>query len=187
MTRPKKRYNRDAWMQAALEVLSEKGGASVRIDALAGKLHVTKGSFYHHFRDRADLLDSLLQHWSTQLTMKIREQVAALQLDPSTTLLVLLRTIRAERAAEYDAPFPAWALHDERARAVVQQVDEERLKFIRCYETTKVFHHRFGCLCCIFLGHHSIFTTIAEFRARKSSSAVLWTDFDGVIGRILGK
>jgi AcrR family transcriptional regulator len=129
--RPKSNLNRQDWLVTALEVLTEQGIAAVTVDRLSTTLNVTRGSFYHHFKDRAELLDSLLQHWSTHLTTRIRDQVAGLQLDPSTTLLVLLRTIRNERAALYDAPFRAWALHDERAREVVSRVDEERLAFIR--------------------------------------------------------
>ena len=121
--RPKSNLNRQAWIVKALEILIEQGFAAVTIDRLSTALDVTRGSFYHHFKDRADLLDSLLQHWSTELTMRIRDQVASLKLDPSTTLLVLLRTIRTQRAAVLDAPFRAWALHDERAHAVVQKVD----------------------------------------------------------------
>lgn len=129
--RAKARLNRRDWILAALELLVGDGIAAVTVDRLSKQLQVTRGSFYHHFSDRDELLDALLGHWSDTLTFQIRDQVARLKLDPATTLLVLLRTIRSEQAAALDAPFRAWALHDERAAAVMREVDGERLKFIR--------------------------------------------------------
>lgn len=129
--RAKTRLNRQDWILAALELLVGDGIAAVTVDRLSRQLKVTRGSFYHHFSDRDELLDALLSHWADSLTFQIREQVARLKLDPATTLMVLLRTIRSEQAAALDAPFRAWALHDERAAAVMRAVDEERLKFIR--------------------------------------------------------
>jgi len=130
-TRPKPNLNRQDWLLAALETSINDGISAISIDRLSTSLGVTRGSFYHHFADRSELLDSLLEYWAYELTLRIREQVSSLRLDPATTLLVLLRTIQAEKAAKYDAVFRAWALHDERARAVVTQVDEARLAYIR--------------------------------------------------------
>lgn len=101
------------------------------IDRLASSLGVTRGSFYHHFSDRDDLLDALLAHWADDLTYQVRDHVTSLKLDPETTLLVLLRTIRSKEAAKYDAPFRAWALHDDRAREVLERVDQVRFETIR--------------------------------------------------------
>lgn len=64
-------------------------------------------------------------------TYEVRDQIAALSLDPATTLLALMRVIRNNRAAGYDAPFRAWALHDRLARAVVEKVDQVRLDPVR--------------------------------------------------------
>jgi hypothetical protein len=73
----------------------------------------------------------LLSYWADELTYQLRDHVTSLKLDPETTLLVLLRTIRNKQAAKYDAPFRAWALHDEQARKVLEQVDQVRLETIR--------------------------------------------------------
>jgi hypothetical protein len=72
----------------------------------------------------------MLGHWAEEWTYSVRDQVAALGLDPGNTLLVLLRTIRSNRAAELDAPIRAWALHDDMAREVLAKVDEARMGII---------------------------------------------------------
>lgn len=130
-TRAKQRLARQDWTLAAFELLVKEGVAAVTVDRLAKRLRVTRGSFYHHFSDRDELLDSVLQHWADTLTYRIRDQVIGLDLDPKTTLLVMLKAIRSERAAEYDAPIRAWALHDKRAAEVLRQVDMIRLQTIR--------------------------------------------------------
>jgi hypothetical protein len=66
-----------------------------------------------------------------ELLSVIAEQVAALQLDPGTTLLALSRAIRHSKAAQYDVAFRNWALHDDQAMAMVRRTDEIRLGFIR--------------------------------------------------------
>jgi AcrR family transcriptional regulator len=130
-TRPKPRLTRQDWIDAAIQQLLEAGIGAVSVEQLAARLGITRGSFYHHFADHGDLLRAMLDYWAERWSHSIRRQIAALGLDPSTTLFALMKAIRSNRAADYDAPFRAWALHDPLARAVVQQVDEARLGFIR--------------------------------------------------------
>ena len=125
------RLDRRDWLDAALPALVHGGIAAVAIEKLASGLRVTRGSFYHHFRDRADLLDELLEYWAQSWTVAIRDDAKALGLDPRNTLLALTRMIHHREAAKHDVAFRAWALHDEKAREVVARVDEIRLNYIR--------------------------------------------------------
>lgn len=122
---------RTDWLTAAIETLGDDGIAAVSIVQLANRLGVTRGSFYHHFTDREDLLRAMLDYWEKRWTVDIREQVGALQLPAADMLRALVRSIRDNRAAEHDAPFRAWALHDPLARAALQKVDALRLDYIR--------------------------------------------------------
>ncbi|ASM74526.1 MULTISPECIES: TetR/AcrR family transcriptional regulator [Roseobacteraceae] len=60
---PRKNLSRDAWVAAARKVLEKRGIAEVKIDGLARKLKVTRGSFYFHFKSLNDLHDELLNEW----------------------------------------------------------------------------------------------------------------------------
>src|SRR5690242_16480302 len=53
------------WIAAAMARLSREGIDLVCVEVLARDLHVSKGSFYWHFKDRDDLLVRLLERWET--------------------------------------------------------------------------------------------------------------------------
>jgi len=135
----KPRLTRHDWINAAIEQLSSAGIGAVSVEQLADRLGITRGSFYHHFSAREDLLQAMLDYWAQRWTYEVRDQVAALGLDPATSLLALMRAIRNNRAAHYDAPFRAWALHDPLARAVVERVDQVRLDTIQALFTALGF------------------------------------------------
>src|SRR2546427_309106 len=64
------------WARAALEVLAQGGIEAVAVEPLARRLKVTKGSFYWHFRSRAELLEAALREWETSAT---REGIALME------------------------------------------------------------------------------------------------------------
>jgi len=130
-TKPKVRLARRNWLDAALELLNNNGVNSVTVEALATKLGITRGSFYHHFKDRKDLSNEMLEYWKRKWTIEIRDTVAALGLDGLQSLIALGNLIKHRRAAGYDVAVRAWAVHDEHAKEVVRYADKTRLDFIR--------------------------------------------------------
>ena len=67
MTKPVKnrvkRLSAEDWERAALDAIAQGGLAAVAVEPLARRLGVTKGSFYAHFADRAELVDAALARW----------------------------------------------------------------------------------------------------------------------------
>ena len=57
------RLTRDNWLDEAFKALVAGGFDNVKVLAIAEKLKVTRGSFYWHFTDHADLVGSLLMRW----------------------------------------------------------------------------------------------------------------------------
>ena len=84
------RLSRDDWLAAALEVLYDEGVGNVSIVRIARDLGVTRGSFYWHFKDRHDLLRSLLDFWVHSQTEAILEKVDQFEGTPSERLLKLM-------------------------------------------------------------------------------------------------
>jgi AcrR family transcriptional regulator len=72
----------------------------VAVEPIAVRLGATKGSFYHHFTNRDDLLEAALELWEQQHTVAINADVDAASDDPRERLHLLIRA--AIRMAETD-------------------------------------------------------------------------------------
>ncbi len=77
------------WAEAALQMIAESGLGALTVDALAKRLGVTKGSFYWHFRTRADLLGAALVRWEQNATIEAMRGLDAIP-DPRTRLQLIL-------------------------------------------------------------------------------------------------
>ncbi len=126
-----KQLTRESWIIAAIEILTQDGIKSVSILQLAKKLNITRGSFYHHFKNLEDLLESMLEYWSQKWTLNIKKEIDGLTNAPEARILTLIRLIRLNNANFYENAFRAWALHDPKARLTVKNIDEIRLSFLR--------------------------------------------------------
>ena len=130
-SKPKSRLSRNSWLEVALELLQDDGINAVSVDALAVQLGVTRGSFYHHFKDRNDLSKEMLEYWKKKWTVEIRDDIASLGLDGLQSLTALMNLIHHRKSADYDSAIRAWAIHDEQAGEIVGEADKMRLDFIR--------------------------------------------------------
>ncbi|MDD7972684.1 TetR/AcrR family transcriptional regulator [Roseinatronobacter alkalisoli] len=61
------RLGREDWIAAAWEALSEGSADTIKVDRLARRIGVTRGSFYWHFRNREDLIDAVVEYWLKRL------------------------------------------------------------------------------------------------------------------------
>ncbi|WP_435537453.1 TetR/AcrR family transcriptional regulator [Azospirillum sp. ST 5-10] len=121
---------REAWLGAAFAALAEGGVERVRVEVLAKGLHVTKGSFYWHFRDRPALLAALLDAWAERRIATIKTQTRLDGADPAERLRALLSLYLDRgnpRGMAIELAVRDWARHDTRAAATVAAVDRERL------------------------------------------------------------
>lgn len=124
-----KRLGREDWLAAALEVLKCEGVGKVNVVRIARDLGVTSGSFYWHFKDRNDLLRSLLDFWVRSQTEAILEEVD--QGTPSERLLKLMETLTLGEQARYEVAVRAWAGFDNMAADVVRGADKRRIEWVR--------------------------------------------------------
>ncbi|HEU5178131.1 MAG TPA: TetR/AcrR family transcriptional regulator [Burkholderiales bacterium] len=119
---------RAQWVSAGLEALRKGGVAAVRVERLAGEVGVTKGSFYHHFRDRGALLEALLDYWAREMTDAEFARLETLRGGLAQRLLALAEDVLEKGMGRYDPAIRAWARHDRKVAAAVAQVDRRRVK-----------------------------------------------------------
>ena len=123
---------RDDWLAAARAALVERGVDHVKVDALARALGVTGGSFYWHYRDRADLLAALLDDWRTRNDAPWFAAVAAAGDDPYAQFDALVDLWIDEKtfSAAYDSAVRDWARTSPDVEAAVRDADARRTALI---------------------------------------------------------
>ncbi|HEY8551277.1 MAG TPA: TetR family transcriptional regulator [Vicinamibacterales bacterium] len=121
------------WAEAALQLIAEKGLGALTVDALAARLGVTKGSFYWHFRGRAELLAAALERWEQRTTS---EAIRALDNVPDSRQrleLILDAATQPPRARSLYAAL-AEAAGDPIVRRALQRVATVRIAYLEtCY------------------------------------------------------
>ena len=119
---------RAQWVSAGLEALRKGGVAAVRVERLTGDVGVTKGSFYHHFRDRGALLEALLDYWAREMTDAEFARLETLRGGLAARLLALAEDVLEKGMGRYDPAIRAWARSDRKVAAAVAAVDRRRVK-----------------------------------------------------------
>ena len=59
------------WLEAGMAILEELGAEALTIETLTNRLSVTKGSFYHHFKNYQDFKEHLLAFYEEERTLQI--------------------------------------------------------------------------------------------------------------------
>ena len=131
---PRSQLDRGNWIESAIDVLAREGIAGLRVEVVAKRCGVTKGSFYWHFKDRQDLLAAVLEHWREG---RIRDIEKTTSFTPGMERSQLHYAIevygasRNRKGMSIELAVRDWARHDARAAAVVEAVDLYRLDCTR--------------------------------------------------------
>ncbi|CAB4595827.1 MAG: TetR family transcriptional regulator [Actinobacteria bacterium] len=123
------KVGKDDWIRAALEVIAVEGVGGGKVEALAARLGITKGSFYWHFSDRRDLVEGALDLWYRLATAEVIERLDRID-DPERRL----RALFAESFGDIvNGPIDALLVgqaDDPVIGPTVVRVTEERLAFL---------------------------------------------------------
>jgi AcrR family transcriptional regulator len=127
----KKHVSKAEWLSLALDVLASEGVQGVRVERLARDLGIAKSGFYWHFRDRSDLLQSILDYWAQEFTAVITKNTELLEGDPNKVLYRAMVMILDHDLTKYDLAIRDWAAHDPAAAKAVRLVYRMRMQFVR--------------------------------------------------------
>jgi AcrR family transcriptional regulator len=123
---PDSRLTRAEWVQVGLRALARSGFAALKADTLAKTLGVSRGSFYWHFVDVAAFHTAVLRRWRE---VALENIVAQLEENPGDRLKWLIGRALSD-PSNLESAVRAWATADRRARAAVDNVDAERLRYL---------------------------------------------------------
>ena len=122
-----KRLGPTEWVNAGLKALARFGFAALKADTLANRLRVSRGSFYWHFSHVSAFHAAILRRWRSIAIENIIEEIDGAADDRLEALLTraFAAGSRMERAVR------AWATIDAQAKAAVEAVDKERIRYLR--------------------------------------------------------
>lgn len=120
---------REDWISGAWDMLGERGMDGVRVEPLARRLGVTKGSFYWHFKDRGELLEALLSRWFSiwdeqmSADMKIAE-------DPADRIWALFESVIGRVTRGQTVALRMLSHTDAGLARRIEERDNQRLSFL---------------------------------------------------------
>jgi AcrR family transcriptional regulator len=115
------------WVNAGLKALAKSGFSALKADTLANRLGISRGSFYWHFADVSAFHAAILRRWREIALENIIDEIE----EASDDRLEALAARAFARDTGIERAVRAWATADGRARAAVEAVDAERIRYLR--------------------------------------------------------
>jgi AcrR family transcriptional regulator len=127
---PKVRTPRAAWVDEALRAVAAGGPDSVRVEALAVALGVSKGGFYWHFADRQAVLEEALDTWERAMVDDI---IARVEDQPTDPRAKVQRLFDLAPTADFamELALRDWSRRDKDVARRLRRVDDRRMAWLR--------------------------------------------------------
>jgi AcrR family transcriptional regulator len=173
------------WVEAAIEVLVERGVDAVAVEPLAARLGATKGSFYHHFENREALILAALEEWEHSETEAVIQSLEAIP-DPAERIRAVAAAAHADREGGLrDAALLASSGHPL-VRPVVARVTTRRLayltdRYVEIGLSRAKARRRALLLYCSYLGLFSYLRAVDEPRLGSSEVAAYTEELLGTL------
>ena len=116
-----KRNTKEAIIQTAQKLFAKFGMRKTAVDEIAEKAHVSKGSIYHHFRDKEDIFRSVIRREGETLIAKIWEEISK-QANPQDKLQAMMKT----KIFHYRNLVNLWEVSREMVEELLPSVEKER-------------------------------------------------------------
>ncbi|MBA2680055.1 MAG: TetR/AcrR family transcriptional regulator [Ktedonobacteraceae bacterium] len=115
------------WLEEGMAILEEMGVEALTIEMLTHRLGITKGSFYHHFRNYQHFKESLLTFYEEERTLQII-QLAERETSPQGKLERIMQATL--QPSQLEVVMRSWALQDPLVRDYQQRIDQQRLTYL---------------------------------------------------------
>ena len=125
------RLTKGKWLALALDVLAQNGSTALSLSNLIEHLHVTKGSFYWHFKNQVDFQFALIDHWHETHTLAVANTIDGVDGGPEAQLTSLMKIVIAERHALFDGAITGLTMQNPDLRPKVQASYYFRIAYVR--------------------------------------------------------
>jgi AcrR family transcriptional regulator len=125
MTVANGRLTREDWIAVARKALITSGVDDVKVDVMARRMKVTRGSFYWHFESRQDLLNALVEDWETNNRREM-DDIRSLVATQGDALVELFRVWLGEDPSfpAFDIAIRVWARKTPAVSRLVRKIDD---------------------------------------------------------------
>lgn len=122
------KLSKEDWLEYGLKFLAEQGEDAIRIENLCQALKVTKGSFYHHFKNMESYLDELMKFWEKGNTTEI---IAHAEEGKGTDEKIKkLNEAVLEKNHLVEVRIRAWAIREPLVDHYVKKIDSRRMDYL---------------------------------------------------------
>ena len=125
--------SRKKWLELAIESMSSECRSKFSLDSLIKAMPVSKGSFYWHFKNRAEFLAALVAHWELNDTQSVVKALGALPQSATAAdkLWELMCIVYEMNFGRYDLLIRSLALEFPELGQAVAAVDQLRFTNVR--------------------------------------------------------
>jgi AcrR family transcriptional regulator len=120
------RFSKADWLELGAQRLAEEGPDALTLERITAAAGRTRGSFYHHFKDREAFLSALMAWWQARSIDDLARRVqAAPDLD---ALKVILRGVALEWDARFERGVRRLAVNEPVVKTALDGVDTLRIE-----------------------------------------------------------
>lgn len=123
-----KKVEKKQWFVIGLQIIENNGVAKITIGNLCNLLEITKGAFYHHFKNIDGYIDALMAFWVKENTFAFIEEVE--KLGSSKEKLHTLSQMSASSEYKCEGRIRGWSYTNDIVQQYVAQVDKLRLDYL---------------------------------------------------------
>lgn len=118
------------WLENSLKLLAKNDFDFLKIDNLCKELQVTKGSFYHHFKNYRNFLEELLEYWYQEYTVNIIKESKKHE-DNVIKQIEITSEITYSLELNIEIQFRAMGLKDILVQSYIKKIDAQRIELIK--------------------------------------------------------
>ena len=120
------RFGRIDWIEVGFRLLAAEGPGALTLERLTQHAGRTRGSFYHHFKDREDFVRELMAEWRERSTEQAARRMAEITDVAALRRVLLDWPISLDHALE--KAIRRMAVTEPLVRAMLAEMDRRRIE-----------------------------------------------------------
>lgn len=123
-----KKIEKTDWFEQGMKVIKTEGFQRITIDNLCKALKVTKGSFYHHFKNTEGYIEALMKYWQNKNTLEFIKYTE--QQSDVRKKHFMINDLASSSSHKVEQVIRAWSFSNETVKEYVKQVDDMRIEYL---------------------------------------------------------